>query len=162
MKRDIRYITHGAAIAALYVALTLVSAAMGLSSGAVQFRLSEALCVLPLFTPAAVPGLTIGCFAANLITGAVFWDVLFGSLATFAGAALAYRFRTRPGLAPLFTILSNGLTVPLVLRYAYGLEQAYIYLAATVLLGEAVCCGLLGTLLRRALERRGIPGGFQK
>ena len=79
-------LTLGGAVAAVYVLLTLLAAALGLASGVIQLRLSEALCVLPIFFPAAVPGLFVGCLLANLLTGAVVWDVIFGSLATLLGA----------------------------------------------------------------------------
>ena len=80
------YLTRGALIAALYVSLTYASSLFGLSSGAIQFRLSEMLCILPVFMPEAVVGLTLGCLIANLLTGAVVWDIIFGSLATLMGA----------------------------------------------------------------------------
>ena len=76
------FLTQSGVIAALYVVLTLVAKAMGLDSGQIQLRLSEALCVLPVFLPAAVPGLTVGCLLANILCGNIFWDVLFGTLAT--------------------------------------------------------------------------------
>ena len=100
IKGNIRGMVYASAIAAIYVVLTLVSAAAGLSGGVIQFRLSEALTVLPVFTGAAVPGLFIGCAIANLVTGALPWDVAIGSLATLIGAYLTYRFRNRPKLAP--------------------------------------------------------------
>jgi len=74
-------LTQGALIAALYTALTYLANALGLANGAVQVRFSEALTILPVFTPAAVPGLFVGCLLANLLTGAAIWDILFGSLA---------------------------------------------------------------------------------
>ena len=77
-----RDLTLGAVIAALYVALTFLSSQLGLSSGVIQLRLSEALTILPVFTPAAVPGLFIGCLLSNLLAGGVIWDVIFGSLAS--------------------------------------------------------------------------------
>ena len=80
-----RAITRGAAVAALYTALTLVSAVFGLSSGVIQLRLSESLCLLPLVMPEAVLGLYVGCIISNLITGCAFWDIIFGSLATLIG-----------------------------------------------------------------------------
>ena len=149
IKGNTRGMVYASAIAAIYVVLTLVSAAAGLSGGVIQFRLSEALTVLPVFTGAAVPGLFIGCAIANLVTGALPWDVAIGSLATLIGAYLTYRFRNRPKLAPVFPILSNGLIVPFVLKYVYA-----FFLTVTV--GEAVCCGLLGYLLYRALSKREI------
>lgn len=143
---------RGAVIAALYVVLTYVSAAMGLASGAIQVRLSEALCVLPVFTPAAVPGLFIGCMAANLLTGCALWDVVFGSLATLIGAMLCRVMRSRPVLALLPNILANTVIVPFVLMYVYGVAETFWYLALTVGIGEIISCGLLGALLGRGLR----------
>ena len=80
------YLTQAAMIAALYVVLTMIANAFGLASGNIQVRFSEALTVLPFLTPAAVPGLFIGCLAANLATGAMLPDIVFGSLATLLGA----------------------------------------------------------------------------
>lgn len=156
IKGNTRGMVYASAIAAIYVVLTLVSAAVGLSGGVIQFRLSEALTVLPVFTGAAVPGLFIGCAIANLVTGALPWDVAIGSLATLIGAYLTYRFRNRPKLAPVFPILSNGLVVPFVLKYVYAFPGSYWYFFLTVTVGEAVCCGLLGYLLYRALSKREI------
>lgn len=156
IKGNIRGMVYASAIAAIYVVLTLVSAAAGLSGGVIQFRLSEALTVLPVFTGAAVPGLFIGCAIANLVTGALPWDVAIGSLATLIGAYLTYRFRNRPKLAPVFPILSNGLIVPFVLKYVYTFPGSYWYFFLTVTARETVCCGLFGYLLYRALSRREI------
>ena len=156
IKGTIRGMVYASAIAAIYVVLTLVSAAVGLSGGVIQLRLSEALTVLPVFTGAAVPGLFIGCAIANLVTGALPWDVAIGSLATLIGAYLTYRFRNRPKLAPVFPILSNGLIVPFVLKYVYTFPGSYWYFFLTVTAGETVCCGLFGYLLYRALSRREI------
>lgn len=151
------YLTRGALIAALYVLLTYLSSLFGLSSGAVQLRLSEMLCVMPLFLPEAVIGLTLGCLISNLLTGAVIWDVIFGPLATLIGAVCARLMRRLPEkaswLATLPTVLSNALIIPAVLIYAYGAPEAYPYLMLTVGLGEAVCATLLGTLLLKALKR---------
>ena len=156
IKGNIRGMVYASAIAAIYVVLTLVSAAAGLSGGVIQFRLSDALTVLPVFTGAAGPGLFIGCAIANLVTGALPWDVAIGSLATLIGAYLTYRFRNRPKLAPVFPILSNGLIVPFVLKYVYTFPGSYWYLFLTVTAGETVCCGLFGYLLYRELSRREI------
>lgn len=151
------YLTRGALIAALYVALTFVSSLMGLSSGPIQLRLSEALTILPVIFPEAIPGLFIGCLIANLLTGAVIWDVIFGSLATLIGAAGAYFLRKLPRkliwLATLPTVLSNALIVPLVIIFAYGAADAYGFLFLTVGLGELLSAGVLGTLLYRLLIR---------
>ena len=83
----------GAIIAALYVVLTYLASAMGLSSGVIQVRFSEALTILPIFTPAAIHGLFVGCLLSNLLTGCALWDVVFGSLATLLGAIFTYLLR---------------------------------------------------------------------
>ncbi len=155
MKRKTRLLTEGALIAALYTALTLLSAAVGLSgTNAIQFRISEALCVLPAFTPAAVPGLFAGCLIANLLSPGISpWDVLFGSLATLIGALIAYFLRRHPLLVPIPTVLANTLIVPWVLIYAYGIPGGFWIQALWVLLGEAACCMVLGYPLMFALRR---------
>lgn len=155
--RYVRMIVQAALIAAAYVALTYVSALAGLASGAVQVRLSEALCVLPCFTGAAVPGLWIGCLLANLLTGSLPWDVVFGSLATLLGALGTRALRRRsPFLACLPPILANVLIVPLILRFVYGDTGAIWLLAAGVGAGEVISCGVMGTCLLFALRRRKI------
>ncbi len=85
------FLVHGALIAAVYVALTMMFAPI--SFGPVQFRISEALCILPFFTPAAVPGLFLGCLISNLLGTAVLMDVICGSIATLIGAAGSYALR---------------------------------------------------------------------
>jgi len=151
------YLTRGALIAALYVALTYVSALFGLSSGAIQFRLSEMLCILPIFMPEAILGLTIGCLLANLLTGAVIWDVIFGALATLIGAVGARLLRRLPNrlifISTLPTVVANTVIVPLVLIYAYGAANAFHFLALTVCLGEVVTAAGLGTALYYTLKK---------
>ena len=150
------YITKAAFIAALYVVLTELSAQFGLSgTNVIQFRISEALTILPFFTSAAIPGLAIGCFLSNLLTGAAAWDVVFGTIATLIGALLTYALRRYKWLAPVPPILANTIIVPFVLRYAYGFSDAWWFLALTVFIGEFVCCGVLGMLLLFAVNRRG-------
>lgn len=150
------YLTRGALIAALYVALTYVTNLLGLANGAIQFRVSEALCILPIFMPEAVPGLFIGCLISNLITSFNVFDVIFGSLATLIGAFGALLLRKLPGkllwIATLPTILANILIVPPVLIFAYGVEDAYLWLVLTVGIGELVCAGIGGTILGHALK----------
>ena len=153
MSKKTRFLTYSALIAALYVALTFISAAMGMASGAIQLRLSEALTVLPVFTPAAVPGLFIGCLTANLLTGAALWDVVFGSVATLLGALGTYYFGKNRYLAVAFPIMSNSVIVPFVLKMAYGVGDGYLFLFATVFLGEFISCGIFGLVLRKALEK---------
>ena len=150
--QKIIYLSQAAVIAALYVVLTFIAALMGLASGAIQVRLSEALCVLPCFTAAAVPGLFVGCIVANLLTGCALWDVVFGSIATLIGAVLCRMLRRYrlPALIP--NILSNTIIVPLVLMNVYGVPETFWYLALTVGIGEIISCGILGWFLGRILE----------
>ena len=153
-------LTWAALIAALYVVLTFAANTAGLASGAVQVRLSEMLTVMPLFTWAAVPGLTVGCLLANLLTGCALWDVVFGTFATLLGALGTYYIgRRKPVLGPVFPIVSNALIVPLVLQYVYGLEGSYWYFMATVGVGEIISCGLLGWLLYKGIKRTGVFDG---
>ena len=146
-------ITQAAIIAALYVVLTFVANAMGLASGAIQIRLSEALTILPYFTPAAIPGLFVGCLLSNILVGGIILDIIFGSLATLIGAVGTYALRKFKWLAPLPPILSNTITVPLVLIYAYGVQDALPYLMATVGIGEVISAGVLGMILLKSLEK---------
>lgn len=141
----VRQLTYAALIAALYVILTMLSRLFGLDSGPVQLRLSEMLTVLPYFTPAAVPGLFVGCLLSNLLCGCAPWDVVFGSLATLLGALGTYALRRLPPfLSPLPPVLSNMLIVPWVLQAVYGAEQSYWFLMVTVGAGELLACGICG------------------
>ena len=144
------YMAYGAMIAALYVVLTMPFASFAF--GVVQFRFAEALTILPYFTPAAVPGLTIGCLLANLLAGAPLLDVIFGTLATLIGAWLSYQLRHHKWLVCLPPILSNTLIIPWVLRVAYGVPDAIPYLMFTVGLSECIAIGVLGNLLLAALQ----------
>ncbi len=153
MRKKTKFLTQGALIAALYVVLTYITNLAGMASGAVQVRISEAICILPAFTAAAVPGLFIGCLAANLLTGAALWDVVFGSVATLLGALGTRYFGKNKFLAPLFPIVSNTVIVPFVLKLAYGVEQGYIFLAVSIFIGEVISCGVLGAILYGAMEK---------
>ena len=148
----ILYVTQAGLIAALYTVLTLFIGAFGLANGAIQFRISEALCVLPFFTSAAIPGLTIGCLISNLLTGCLWQDVVFGTLATLIGAVGAALLRRLPWLVPLPTVLSNTLIVPYVLAYAYQFEGGVAYFMLTVgiceVLSAYVCCMALLIAIR--------------
>lgn len=145
------FVTNAAFIAAVYVVLTFLANAFGLASGVIQVRLSEALCILPFFTPAAIPGLFVGCILANLITGCCLLDIVFGSLATLIGASLGYLLRKYKYLIPVPTILANAFIVPFVLIYGYGEPLPYWYLFATVGAGEVISAGALGIILLTAL-----------
>ena len=151
-KRSALFLAQGAMIAAMYVALTLVSNAFGLASGVIQVRISEALTILPYFTPAAIPGLFVGCLISNIIAGGVIWDVIFGSLATLIGAVVTYWLRKYKWLAPVPPIVSNMLIIPFVLRYAYGAPDALWFMMLTVGAGELISAGVLGMLLLLGLE----------
>ena len=153
-KFGVKDLTTAGLIAALYVILTLFAQMLGLASGVIQLRISEALTILPIFTAAAVPGLAIGCFLANFMTGCAAWDVVFGTVATLLGA-LGTRIigRRVPVLGPVFPIVANCLIVPPVLMYVYGAEEAYWFLVVTVGIGEILSCGVLGWMLYKALKR---------
>lgn len=157
-KKITLYTTRGALIAALYVALTELATLVGLSSGVIQFRISEAFCILPLFMPEAVPALFVGCILSNLLVpGVVIWDIIFGSLATLIGAVGARLLRNIPErfkwIATIPTILANALIVPFVLIYAYGAPDSYFFLMLTVGIGEVVCAGIGGSALYYILRK---------
>ena len=162
--KNVMMITQGAIIAALYVVLTMVANAMGLANHAIQIRFSEALCILPFFTVAAIPGLTVGCLISNILTGAMVWDVLFGSLATLLGAIGTYLLRKNKVLMMFPPVLANALIVPFVLRYGYGItwmlgevEWSIPYFAITVGIGEIISvCGLGGMLLKALLPYKNV------
>ena len=148
------YICQGAIIAALYVALTYLANALGLASGAIQVRFSEMLCILPVFTTAAIPGVTVGCLLANIFTGCCGLDIIFGTVATLIGAFGTFWLRRNKWLAPVPPILANALIIPFVLMYGYGAEDAYWYLLLTVAAGEIISVYVLGGLLMRLMEKR--------
>ncbi len=162
MKKETRYLVHAALIAALYVVLTYIANLFGLANYAIQIRFSEALTILPFFTPAAIPGLFVGCILANTLTGCMLWDILLGSLATLLGAVgsffLSQKIRGRNEkaaalLTPLPPILANVCIVPMVLAYVYCFEGSLLYFAITVGIGEIISCGILGLLLLGVLKK---------
>lgn len=154
MKNNTLYLTQASLIAALYVMLTIISNFAGLASGVIQLRLSEMLTILPVFTPAAIPGLAVGCAVANLATGCALWDVVFGTLATTLGALGTYYIgRKYPYAGPAFPIAANALIVPKVLQVVYGAEGTYWYFMLTVGIGEILSCGVLGIILYRVLKK---------
>lgn len=156
-KNYTKTITKSAIIASLYVILTFLSNMFGLANGAIQVRLSESLTILPCFTTAAIPGLTIGCMISNLLTGCAMIDVIFGSLATFLGALGTYMLRKNMRIALLSPIIANMLIIPFVLIYAYGLEDAWWFLMLTVGAGEIISAGILGYLLGKTVKKYKIP-----
>lgn len=177
--KKILFLVQAAMIAALYVVLTEVSNIFGLASNAIQVRVSEALTVLPFFTPAAIPGLFIGCIVSNLLVSANIFDIIFGSLATLIGALVTYligriaknpakeasagqleadsnkvsrRYKIAAWFAPIPPILANTIVVPFVLKYAYGIEPLWLSFL-TVGAGEMISCGILGIPLIFALRK---------
>lgn len=145
------YITQVAAIAAIYVVLVMLFSYT--SFGPIQFRVAEALAILPYFTPAAVPGLFIGCLLSNILGGAAIWDVVFGSFATLVGAVGSRALRKHRWLVPLPPIVANTVVVPFVLKYAYGSEGMLPVSMLTVGIGEIIVCGVLGMILLFALKK---------
>ena len=169
------FLVQAAMIAAIYVVLTLLANALGLANYVIQVRFSEALTILPFFTPAAIPGLFVGCVLSNILTGCMPLDIVFGSLATLLGAFGTYiigkisrlnapaaksrleshkKISLYPMLAPLPSILSNTLIVPFILAYVYQFEGSIPYFMLTVGAGEVISCGFFGLLLLSSLEKR--------
>ena len=114
------------------------------SYGEIQVRISEALTILPFFTPAAIPGLFVGCILANLLGGAIPLDIAFGSIATLIGAVFTYKLRnSSKWLAPVPPIVANAVLVPFVLRYGYSVNLPIPLMMLTVGAGEIISCGSL-------------------
>ena len=150
--KKVLFMAQAAMIAALYVALTYVFAPISFSE--VQVRIAEALTILPVFTPAAIPGLFIGCLLGNIMGGALVPDILLGSLATLIGAFFTWKLRkANPFLAPVPPIVANTLIVPFVLKYAYGVDLPIPFMMLTVGAGAVLSCGVLGMLLYFALKK---------
>lgn len=160
-KLSVRFMTESAVIAALYAAATYLSAAFSLAYGPVQFRLSEALTVLCTLTPAAIPGLTIGCIIGNISSPMGIWDVLFGSAATLLGAITGRMLRNvqikkLPVLSSLMPVLFNavivGLEIVMLTPVEGGKLTAFAISALEVGAGELAVCLVLGLPLYSALK----------
>jgi len=148
----IRYLVTAAMIGAIYIVITLVFAPF--SFGEIQVRLSEALTILPIFTPAAIPGLFVGALLGNLVGGAILPDVVFGSLATLIAACLTYLLRNKSKyLAVLPPILVNAIIIPFVLFYGYGVPLPIPLMMLTVGAGQVLSCGLIGLLLHGSMKK---------
>lgn len=152
MKKKTLLIVQAAMIATIYIVLTFIANAFGLANHSIQIRFSEALTILPYFTPAAIPGLFIGCLLSNTLTGCALPDVIFGSLATLIGAVFTYKLRRFKWLAPVPPIIANMIIVPYVLLYAYGMKPLW-FSFVTVTAGEIISCGILGMILLLTLEK---------
>jgi uncharacterized membrane protein len=146
-----QYLTQAAIIAAIYTVLVIIFDYT--SYGIIQFRIAEALTILPYFTPAAIPGVTVGCILSALITGASPIDMIFGSLATLIAAILSYLLRRNKYLVPIPPIVVNALVIPWVLRYTLTEAESIPYMTFTVGLGELLSAGVLGLMLLFALEK---------
>ncbi|MBR6238829.1 MAG: QueT transporter family protein [Lachnospiraceae bacterium] len=149
--KKVLFITQAAVIAAIYVVLTVIAAGFDLASGMIQVRFSEALTVLPYFTPAAIPGLAIGCLISNIVTGCMLPDVIFGTLATLIGAVGSYFLRKNKILVTLPPVISNALIIPFILTYAYKIPGGIPLQMLTVGAGEVISCVIIGSILLRAL-----------
>ena len=150
--RKLVFMAQAAMIAAAYVALTVVFAPFSFKE--IQVRIAEALTILPVFTPAAIPGLFIGCIIGNTLGGAVIPDIICGSLATLVGSFFTWKLRNvNPFLAPVPPIVANVLVVPFVLRFAYGVLLPIPLMMLTVGIGEIISCGVLGIILYYALRK---------
>lgn len=150
-EKKVVFLTQAALIAAVYVVLCVVFAPI--SYGEVQVRVAEALVILPFFTPAAIPGLFVGCFLSNLIGGSIILDVVCGSLATLLGAVGSYYLRKSKILVLLPPIVANSLIVPFVLRYGYGVPLPIPFMMLTVGIGEVIAVAGLGSALLHVLMR---------
>lgn len=149
--KSVQFLTQAAMIAAIYVVLTMLANALGLASYAIQIRFSEALTILPYFTFAAVPGVTIGCLIANILAGGALLDIIFGTFASLLGALGTYYLRKKSKwLAPVPPIVANAIIVPPVLYFAYGITPVW-FSFITVSIGEVICCGIMGMALLFAL-----------
>ncbi len=151
-KKTARFITWSAVIAAIYVVLTVVFAPISFNVG--QIRIAEMLTILPLFTPAAIPGLFIGCILGNLLGGAIVLDIVFGSIATLIGAVGGYLLRKNRWLVPIPAVVSNGIIVPLILKYGYGFDMPLELMMLYVTAGEIVGCYILGEILASILIKQ--------
>ena len=147
----VKKLSAAAVIGALYAALTLLLSPI--SFGVMQIRASEALCAFALITPAAIPGLTVGCFLANIIGPGGIADALLGSAATLFGCWLMYLLRGRPLLAPLCNCVSNGVIVGLMLYYTSGIGISPLLCILWVAAGELIACYALGYPLYRYLSK---------
>ena len=152
-----RQMTVAAIVGALYAALTLLSSVFGIAYGPVQFRFSEALCVLPFLFPETAWGLFAGCWVANLLSPYGLPDMIIGSLATLIAALWTSKCRSK-WLAPLPPVVCNGILVGAVLAWqqtGFGdaFLPAFLFNGGSVALGEAAVCFILGLVLLRTMEK---------
>ena len=156
MKKTVFFITRSAVVAAIYFALT--TALKPISFGPVQFRLSEALVLLPIFMPEAIIGVTLGCFISNFYS--TMFDVIFGTIATALAAVLTYLLRRTKFLYVLPPLLLNALLVPLI-WVVDGSDAAYMLNFALILASEVIVVCVIGLPLTLALKAALARAGIQ-
>lgn len=149
MNKKTKYLVQASVIAAIYVVLAQVFGFMGF--GPIQFRIAEALTILPFFTPAAIPGVFIGCLLANILYGGVILDVVVGSLTTLVAAYMSYKLRKNKWLVPVPPILLNAAIIPFVLKYGYGLPDTIPFMVVTIFVGQFIVVGIVGMVFLQAL-----------
>lgn len=150
MNKRTLYVTQAAVIAALYVVLVFVFQYS--SFGPIQFRIAEALTILPYFTAAAIPGVAIGCLLSNILFADIL-DVIFGTAATLIAAYLSYLLRDKKFLVPVPPILVNAIIIPWVLKLAYFEANPIPYMMLTIGAGQLVSAGIIGMVLLFSLEK---------
>lgn len=155
MNKKTLAVSKAALTAALYVTLACLANSLGLASGAVQLRLSEALCVFPVFGFSFVPGVTVGCLIFNLLFSGNILDIIFGTLATFIGALCALAFKNHKYLAFIPTVISNTVIIPFVIAYGFmdGNLSTYPIVALGIFVGEFLSCGVIGNFLLKLIEK---------
>ena len=152
--KSLRYLTTAAMIAAIYAVLCILLAPI--SYAAIQVRIAEALTILPAFTPAAIPGLTVGCLLANILGGCPIMDIIFGTLATLIGAVGTYLLRSRKTLIWMPPVVSNTIIVSIFSIYIPFMgesDDSLWYIMLTVCIGELISVCILGYLLYFALKK---------
>ncbi len=161
-RKKVILLAHGAMIAAIYAAATYLSAALAIAYGPIQFRLSEALTVLSVFTPAAIPGLAVGCVIGNLVSPFGIWDIIFGSLATLLSAVSAralrkITFRGLPLLSVIMPVIFNAVAVGAEIVFLMPSQDASLSAFAVAALevgaGEAAVCLAGGIPLFLAIRK---------
>lgn len=150
IKFSAKQIAYTSIIAALYVGLTF--AVLPLAHGAIQFRLSEALTILPALFPAAIPGLAIGCFIANIVSNFGLIDMFLGSFATLIAAFMSFLFRKKLYVAAIPPVLINAFIVPII--FIFSGDLAYWFNVGTVFLGQFVVIYAIGLPLTYILRKR--------
>jgi len=158
MVTNTRHLTRAAIIAAVYVTLTFIF--QPISFGAIQLRIAEALMLLPILIPEAVPGLFVGCLLANLLCGGIWFDVILGSLATLLAAVAVRKLRNFPTAAAAMPAIFNGLIVGPIVYFAYVKApgtaihfSVLLFNMATVAIGEVVVCYVLGLMLMYTIRK---------